>query len=65
MKEIQFNANQNIYQTHFLNLETKKNFKMENFPSDLIEAINDTRERKNLHGPFKTASEAVASMLEE
>jgi DNA-damage-inducible protein J len=33
--------------------------------SDLQEAIEDTRLRRNLHGPFKTAEEAVASMLEE
>ena len=33
--------------------------------SDLLEAIEDTRLRRNLHGPFKTAEEAVASMLEE
>ena len=34
-------------------------------PSDLQEAIEDTRLHRNLHGPFKTAEEAVASMLEE
>ena len=33
--------------------------------SDLQEAIEDTRLRRNLHGPFKTAEEAVAAMLEE
>ena len=33
--------------------------------SDLLEAIEDTRLRRNLHGPFKTAEEAVAPMLEE
>ena len=33
--------------------------------SDFLEAIEDTRLRRNLHGPFKTAEEAVASMLEE
>ena len=33
--------------------------------SDLQEAIVDTRLRRNLLGPFKTAEEAVASMLEE
>jgi DNA-damage-inducible protein J len=32
---------------------------------DLLEAIEDTRLRRNLHGPFKTAEEAVASMLED
>ena len=33
--------------------------------ADLLEAIEDTRLRRNLYGPFKTAEEAVASMLEE
>ena len=34
-------------------------------PPDLLEAIKDSRERKNLHGPFKTAEDAVKSMLED
>jgi len=33
--------------------------------SDLLEAVEDTRLRRNLNGPFKTAEEAVTSMLEE
>jgi DNA-damage-inducible protein J len=33
--------------------------------SDLLEAIEDTRLCRNLHGPFKTAEEAVSSMLED
>ena len=33
--------------------------------ADLLEAILDTRNRRNLHGPFKTAEEAVAAMLED
>ena len=32
---------------------------------DLLEAIEDTRLRRNLHGPFKNAEAAVASMMEE
>ena len=32
---------------------------------DLREAVEDTRLRRNLHGPFKTAEEAAASMSEE
>ena len=32
---------------------------------EMREAIEDTRLRRNLIGPFKTAEEAVASMLEE
>ena len=33
-------------------------------PGDLMEAIEESRARKDLHGPFDTAEEAVASMLE-
>ena len=33
--------------------------------SDLLEAVEDTRLRRNLHGPFKTAEEAINSMLED
>ena len=33
--------------------------------ADLLEAITDTRNRRNLHGPYKTAEEAVAAMLED
>jgi len=33
--------------------------------TDLLEAIQDTRTRCNLHGPYKTAEEAVAAMLED
>ena len=33
--------------------------------NDLLEAIDDTRNRLNLHGPYKTAEEAVTAMLEE
>jgi DNA-damage-inducible protein J len=32
---------------------------------DLLEAIEDTRLRRNLTGPFKTAEEALASMLHD
>jgi len=31
----------------------------------LLEAVEDTRLQRNLHGPYKTAEQAVASMLEE
>ena len=30
-----------------------------------MEAIQDTRDRRNLHGPYKTAEEAVTAMLED
>ena len=33
--------------------------------ADLQEAIQDTRNRRNLHGPYKTAEEAVSAMLED
>lgn len=33
--------------------------------ADLLEAMEDVRLRRNLHGPFNTAKEAVASMLED
>ena len=31
----------------------------------LVQAIRDTRRRENLYGPFDTAEEAIASMLED
>ena len=33
--------------------------------ADLQEAIMDIRNHRNLHGPYKTAEEAVAAMLED
>ena len=33
--------------------------------ADLMEAITDTRNRSNLYGPYKTAEEAVAAMLDD
>ncbi len=33
-------------------------------PDSLLEAIYDSRLRRNLNGPFNSAEEAVASMLE-
>jgi len=33
--------------------------------ADLLGAIQDTRNRRNLHGPYKTAEEAVTAMLED
>jgi len=32
---------------------------------DLLEAMEDIRLQRNLHGPYKTAEEAVAAMLED
>ena len=34
-------------------------------PLSLETAVSDSRNRTNLHGPFKTAQEAVSSMLED
>ena len=35
-------------------------------PSDeLLEAVEDARQHRNLHGPYKTAEDAVAAMLED
>ena len=33
--------------------------------ADLLKAIEDTRKRRNLHGPYKTAEEAVTAILED
>jgi DNA-damage-inducible protein J len=33
--------------------------------ADLLEAIADTRGRKNLHGPYTSAKDAIQSMLED
>lgn len=34
-------------------------------PAALSEAVRDSRSRVNLHGPFASAEEAVAAMLED
>ena len=34
-------------------------------PKSIQEAVNDSRYRQNLNGPFRTAEDAVASMLED
>lgn len=39
--------------------------KIEVLPNDLAKAVADSREHHNLHGPFDSAEEAVASMLKE
>ena len=35
------------------------------FDEETIEAMNDVLLERNLHGPYKTAKEAVATMLED
>ncbi len=56
----------NLLQNEFIFFNREVNAtKLDNFPDDLKEAINDSRDRKNLHGPFDTAEEAVKSMLED
>ena len=32
---------------------------------DLAKAVSDTRSRRNLHGPYSTASDAMKAMLED
>ncbi len=54
----------------FLNSAVENNgipFAIQHRPLDpsLVEAIRDTRNRKNLHGPYATAQEAIDSMLED
>ena len=36
-----------------------------NLPDNIQQAISDSRTRKNLNGPYDTAEEAVAAMLED
>ena len=38
---------------------------IEVLPNSLMEAIADSRDRRNLYGPFDSAEDAVASMLED
>ena len=42
-------------------------FDVRHAPEDLSleKAISDTRKQENLHGPYSSAQEAVASMLED
>lgn len=39
--------------------------KRRKFSADLLEAVEDVRQRQNLFGPFTTGEEAVQSMLED
>ena len=47
--------------------QTKLGNKPKNKTIDLSleKAINDTRKQENLHGPFSSAKEALASMLKD
>lgn len=45
--------------------ENRIPFEISRDPYSLEKAISDTRTRTGLHGPFSTAEEAVASMLED
>ena len=50
----------------FQKFETEKIFShTKKISFDLAEAIKDSREQKNLYGPFETAKDAVKSMLED
>lgn len=44
--------------------ENRIPFEITREPYSLEKAISDTRTRTNLHGPYSSAEEAVASMLE-
>ena len=45
--------------------ENRIPFEITRDPYSLEKAVSDTRTRTNLHGPYSSASDAVASMLEE
>ena len=45
--------------------EPNKRIVKRNIKADLLEALEDIRLGRNLHGPYKTAEEAVAAMLED
>ena len=64
MEVTKFDSNLLHNEFIFFNREVSST-KIENFPADLQEAINDSRDRKNLHGPFDTAEEVVASIFED
>ena len=56
----------NIYKLPVKNFAVIKSSSNENYlPEDLIEAIEDVKLKRNLHGPFDTAEDAVKSMLED
>lgn len=45
--------------------ENRIPFEITRDPYSLEKAVSDTRNRKNLHGPYSSAEEAVAAMLED
>ena len=65
MNNFQINNFEDLFSQQSTNFKTEKEFCIKDLPDDLIEAVIDSRERKNLHGPFKTSTEAIASMLED
>ena len=54
-----------IMATFQLRLDDTLKQKADTLFSSLGLAISDSRNKENLHGPFKSAQEAVASMLED
>ena len=51
-----------------VSLEKKQlpfSIKNPDIPDDLLEAVRDVRERRNLYGPFDTVEEAMESMLKD
>ena len=45
--------------------ENRIPFEITRDPYSLEKAVSDSRNKTNLHGPFSTAEDAVASMLED
>ena len=45
--------------------ENRIPFEITRDPYSLEKAVSDSRSRTNLHGPFSSAADAVASMLED
>jgi len=45
--------------------EPNKRIVKRNIKADLLEALEDVRLGRNLHGPYKTVEEAMAAMLED
>lgn len=66
-----YNANETIFDALKTLLSGWKDVRIEaeteetEISADLEEAIADVKFKRNLYGPYKTAKDAVASMLED
>lgn len=66
MNAVQLGAEKIFPQKFSATSGRSKNFsRNKSLPPDLLEAVNDVRERKNLHGPFESPEDAVKSILED